>query len=63
MALYRKSLLTPALGESRPGGTDAGKGEAGSHLGWMPADAAGTCLNRKGGVEGNGGGLIGTAKH
>lgn len=40
-----------------------GKGETGSHLGWMPADAAGTCLNRKGGVEENGGGLIGTAKH
>ena len=32
MALYRKSLLTPAPGESRPGGTYAGKGEAGSHL-------------------------------
>lgn len=32
-------------------------------LGWMPADAAGTRLNRKGGIEENGGGLIGTAKH
>ena len=64
MALYRKSLLTPAPGESRPGGRYICWERGGwLPLGWMPADAAGTCLNRKGGVEENGGGLIGTAKH